>query len=226
MLRTLGEPQQVGEIGEVARAPAAIEIGAVGSAGDDAEVHMRRTDGESPLGIAGMEGEPLGRQGHMLQHQVAVEAHATALPVDAGAGCGEAGERLLAQNLQAQLLEDLHGGVVDALQRLFVQDLHRPIGVDEAEPRELLDAARRPSTAVDAPVPCHGGFPGLAPQDSLARLVPWSEPLQRLSAARPVPPPGFAPRWPARDPRSLAGRTAAVDDLLVAEIEPPEEERG
>ena len=55
---------------------------------------------------------------HLLHDEGAVHAHALRIHVDVAAGILQDLQRLLVQEEDADLLEDAHGAVVDALDRL------------------------------------------------------------------------------------------------------------
>ena len=93
------------------------ERGAVGRH----EQHVAPADGDAALGVARREGEGLRRLRDQLHEQRAVDAHAPA--VDVGAGLLPESDRLLVPEVDPDLFEDPHRGVMDAFESFLVEHL-------------------------------------------------------------------------------------------------------
>ena len=85
------------------------------------EHHATPAHGDAALGVAGGEGERLRRLRDQLHEQRPVDAHP--VTVDVGPRLLPVRDRLVVAEVDADLLQDPHRGVVDALDALLVQHL-------------------------------------------------------------------------------------------------------
>ena len=114
-----------------------IEVGDVGRAADGREIDVVAADDEIALGVARVHLDGSRRQAQELADDLAAYLDHAGLAVDLGAVLLEDVERLLAHELETQLLEHAEGRVLDPLQPLLVQNLERRQGVLEPAPRRL-----------------------------------------------------------------------------------------
>ena len=85
------------------------------------ERHRAPANRDAAFGIAGREGERLGRLRHQVHQQRPIDAHA--VPLDVGTRILPVPDRLVVPKVDADLLENPHRGVVDALETFFVEHL-------------------------------------------------------------------------------------------------------
>ncbi len=91
-------------------------------------------------GIAGMERKAARRLGDMLKHQPAVEAHAAVGAIDRRAMGSQDVESFGIEDLQAEILQDPHRGIMDALELLGLDDLDGGEGIGDLAPGRLRHA--------------------------------------------------------------------------------------
>ena len=130
----------VDEVGEVAGAPATIDVRDERRPADRAEHEMAGAEDDVPFRVARVERE-LGRRGRdELLDLGGVEADVAGEAVHSGARPGKRVEHAIAQDLEADLGEDPERGPVDGLDLVLGQDLDRAERVGQPPPGELLDA--------------------------------------------------------------------------------------
>ena len=129
-------------------------------------------------GLRGVIVEALRRLLHLLHHEGAIHAHALRVHVDVAAGVLQDLQRFLVQEEDADLLEDAHRAVVDALDALLVERLDRPVAVLRDRPRHLMDGG-----GAGAADDCRRGRRSDA-RAAVAALQPASSISRRSSCAR------------------------------------------
>ena len=127
---------------ESAGPASAIEIRDIGRTPHGREIDPRAAHGQGPLGIAGVQGECLGRLGDQFSDEAAIEAHHACRPVDHGAVTFQNVESLRVLEFEAQLLEDSQGDIVDERKLALVEERQRRHRIAEFLPRGLPAAAR------------------------------------------------------------------------------------
>ena len=136
-------PDVVDEVGEVAGAPAAIEVADEGRAR-----RPPRRRGSSRRRRCRARGSGRGartwraRVGDQRLDLVGIEPDTAVRPIDGRAGAGERVEGPVAEHLDADLGQDPERGAVDRLDVVGRQDLDRPERVGQAPPRELGEPGR------------------------------------------------------------------------------------
>ena len=100
----------------------------------------------------------------LLHDEGAVHANALRIHVDVAAGILQDLQRLLVQEEDADLFEDAHRAVVDALDPFLVERLDRPVAVFRDRPGDLMDGRRAGALTI-------AGAPARAAPAPLLELV-------------------------------------------------------
>ena len=158
-MQALDQPGEVAEVLAVALPPPAVGVAGVGGRGDGDEVNIAFAQGYGPRRVAGVELEGRGRGLDALFDHGRVEADQIAVGADLGAGRAQDGLGVFAEELHADLAEDLQRGVVDGLDLIGGQGFDRGDRVAHRAPGQLLDrrggggrsALRTPATRAAAP---------------------------------------------------------------------------
>jgi hypothetical protein len=122
---------------EIPRPLAPVEVPGVGRGRDIAEQHVLSTDGKRAFGVSRHQREFGRRAGDHLLDKGRIEAHRRSL-------CGatrllEVADRLVVQELDADLRKDAHRAPMDGGDPLLVQRLGRLVRIDRDAPRHLRD---------------------------------------------------------------------------------------
>ena len=157
------QPDEVLVVGKVALAAAVDAVMHIGRTGDQPEDQRIAAEMDLLVRIAAGQREGGWNRPQRLSHQAFVDPDGLVLAVDDGAGGGEQVHHPLAHDADAEFRQDAHRGVVQPLHPLFVEELHRRVGVFDMLPGQLRDAAAaafepRPA-APAAPVLRHRSLP-------------------------------------------------------------------
>ena len=145
----LGQAQEIAVVPEVAFAAPALEIVGEGRAGNRGEGNPAASDGERALRVAGMEREGARCGGHGISDELAGQAHSRRAAIHVGARVIEHRKRPLVQELDADLLENGKGPVLDEGDLIPGYGLKGRKGVDRRIPGRLMTSA--PRAALTAP---------------------------------------------------------------------------
>ena len=138
----VGQLHEVAEVLDRAVAPAAVEVAHERRAVVRGEDRVHPADLDVALRVARVLGE-LARRGRLDDLAAHPAREADALAVDVGAGVAEQAERVgVAAELDADLLEDRVGVVLDEREALLAEDLER--GELPGQERDVLGMAREP----------------------------------------------------------------------------------
>ncbi len=113
----------------------------LGGPPDGPEVDVVGAEGEVVLRIAGAGVNQRRRPGDRFRHQGPVEADARDAAFHLRPGLAQDLAGLGQEEVHPDLLEHLHGGLMDRLDLLGGDDLHRRIGIGEPAPRSCTKAA-------------------------------------------------------------------------------------
>ena len=141
------EPDVVAEVGEVAGPASAIQVVGEGRTADRREHEVAAAEDDVPLRVPRVERELAGRGRDQRLDVGRVQAHLPGASVHHRAGSGERVQGSVAQDLHADLGQDPQRREVDRLDLVVRQDPERLERIDEAAPRQLLDARRGPARA-------------------------------------------------------------------------------
>ena len=117
----IGELDEVLEVAQRGLAPAARQVIDIGRAVDRRKGDVLAADDHAARRITRQLRKLGRRHAHILGDELAVEKDRR--PLDDGAMRGKHSQRLIVVEVDADLLEDAHGGVVDLVQRLFADQL-------------------------------------------------------------------------------------------------------
>ena len=109
----------------------------------------------------------LRRLADLLHDEAAVHANALRIHVDVAAGILENLQRLPVQEQDADLFEDAHRAVVDALDPLLIKRFDRPVAVFRNRPGDLVDGRRAGALTIA------GAPPRAAPAPLLELVSSW-----------------------------------------------------
>ena len=182
----LRQADEIPEVGEVARALAAVEVADGGRARDRHRCDVAAADDGGALLGAAEDLERLGSGRDRLLDQPAVEAHEQRLLVDGRARFAEMRARLRKEDADPLLLEDRQRGLVQVRDLVRAQDLERrervlQVAVPDRAPLGRRRRHGRPTAATSSPLSrrlCHhaarsrNGSPSASGSTSMPRPGP------------------------------------------------------
>ena len=157
-VEALGQADEVAEVGERSGPAPTIQARAIGRPAHGPEVDVVGAEGEIVLRIAGAGVNQRRRPGDRFRNQGPVEADAWTLAFHIRPGLAQDLAGLGQEEVHPDLLEHLHGGLMDRLDLLGGDDLHRRIGICEPAPRQLHEGRLLAAAHAAAASSCRAGL--------------------------------------------------------------------